>query len=129
MQTLCNKINMINQDNNELSIKATKLIKTARNISFVCFSVILYQGYKAGVSYWTLLYLFLFLSYAILISKGSIAISILGLISSILFSISFLNLSTDIFAIIFILVINYGFIVGIIGTLKLKKLSQANANA
>lgn len=100
---------------------ALNKLKLARNISYMCVAVILFHSYKTGISYWTLFFLISFAIYSIYICKPNKITPSLGLLLSILFSISYINASGDLASYIFIIIINYGFINGLIGAYILSK--------
>ena len=109
--------------------KITKQLRLARNIALICVLVILYNGYQWGFSIWSLIYLLIFIPYSFLIPKGYISISALGVVACILFSVSYFNLSREVLALLFIAVINYGFLNGFYNAYKLRILRSGIENA
>lgn len=101
----------------------------ARNMSIATIFIIGYNVYEWGLSYLSLIFLVVFIIYSFIINKGNLLISITGLATSILFSISYLAITNDMLAIIVVMTVNYGFINGVIGSYKIHKTKSAQANA
>lgn len=100
----------------------------ARNIAIATIFIIGYNMYVWGLSYLSFIFIAVFTTYTITINKGNFLLSIIGMTASILFSISHLANTNNILTITVLIVVNCGFISGVIGCYKVYKNKTVQTN-